>query len=196
MHRSNRPIILIMALVFAALAAPGSAWAKRVAMVVGIDRYDHLKPDQQLKKAVNDSQAVGRALRSLGYEVEEAENVSRLDFWRRWQRFLNQVHAGDEAALYFAGHGVEIDGSNFLLPNDVPRVASGEEEVLKASALPLNTLLQQVRERKPQTMLYVIDACRDNPFASTTGRSIGNTRGLTLVEPPSGTFVMFSAGAG
>ncbi len=45
-------------------------------------------------------------------------------------------------------------------------------------------------------MLYVVDACRDNPFVSSTGRSIGGTRGLTLVEPPSGTFVMFSAGAG
>jgi uncharacterized caspase-like protein len=196
MHRSNFPIILIVALLFAAIGAPAPAWAKRVALVIGIDQYDNLKPDQQLKKAVNDSRSVGEALRSLGYDVQEAENVSRLDLLRQWQRFLNGVDAGDEAAFYFAGHGVEIDGLNFLLPKDVPRVASGEEEVLKASALSLNGFLDQVRGRKPQTMIYMVDACRDNPFTSSTGRSIGRTRGLTLVEPPSGTFVMFSAGAG
>lgn len=98
--------------------------------------------------------------------------------------------------MFFAGHGVEIGGLNFLLPADVPRVASGEEEVLKASGLSLSSFLDQARERKPQTMLYVVDACRDNPFVNANGRSIGGTRGLTLVEPPSGTFVMFSAGAG
>jgi flagellar biosynthesis anti-sigma factor FlgM len=194
MHRSNFPIILIVALLFAAIGAPAPAWAKRVALVIGIDQYDNLKPDQQLKKAVNDSRSVGEALRSLGYDVQEAENVSRLDLLRQWQRFLNGVDAGDEAAFYFAGHGVEIDGLNFLLPKVVPRVASGEEEVLKASALSLNGFLDQVRGRKPQTMIYMVDACRDNPFTSSTGRSIGRTRGLTLVEPPSGTFVMFSAG--
>ena len=89
-----------------------------------------------------------------------------------------------------------LAGLNFLLPRDVPRVASGEEEVLKASGLSLSGFLEQVRERKPQMMLYVIDACRDNPFVNSTGRGVGGTRGLTLIEPPSGTFVMFSAGAG
>lgn len=98
--------------------------------------------------------------------------------------------------MFFAGHGVEIGGLNFLLPADMPRVASGEEEVLKASGLSLSSFLDQARERKPQTMLYVVDACRDNPFVNANGRSIGGTRGLTLVESPSGTFVMFSAGAG
>jgi hypothetical protein len=128
--------------------------------------------------------------------VEEADNVARLDFLRQWQHFLNRIAPGDEAAFFFAGHGVEIGGLNFLLPADVPRVASGEEEVLKASALSLSSFLEQARERKPQMALYVIDACRDNPFTNSGGRSIGGTRGLTLVGPPAGTFVMFSAGAG
>jgi hypothetical protein len=184
-------------LLFAAALIPASpATAKRVALVVGIDHYDNLSPAQQLQKAVGDAGAVGEAFRSLGYDVQEADNVSRLDFLRQWQRFLNRLAPGDEGALFFAGHGVEIDGLNFLLPADVPKVASGEEELLKASGLSLSSLLDQARERKPQTMLYVVDACRDNPFVNSNGRSIGGSRGLTLVEPPSGTFVMFSAGAG
>jgi outer membrane protein assembly factor BamD (BamD/ComL family) len=188
------PLIVITALAVAGSTSP--ATAKRVALVVGIDQYENLASAQQLQKAVSDSHAVGDAFRSLGYEVEEADNVARLDFLRQWQHFLNRIEPGDEAAFFFAGHGVEIGGLNFLLPADVPRVASGEEEVLEASSLSLSSFLEQARERKPQTALYVIDACRDNPFANSTGRSIGGTRGLTLVEPPTGTFVMFSAGAG
>jgi hypothetical protein len=88
---------------------------------------------------------------------------------------------------------VEIDGQNFLLPRDVPRVESGEEEVLKGSGLSLAALLDQVRDRHPQVGLYILDACRDNPFVDGKGRGLGGTRGLARVEPPSGTFIMFSA---
>ncbi|MFZ0398381.1 MAG: caspase family protein [Methyloceanibacter sp.] len=193
----RRPLsTVLISLLLAAAVLPSPAAAKRLALVVGIDQYDNLQSNQQLKKAVGDAHAVGEAFRSLGYDVQQADNVSRLDFLRQWQRFLNRIEPGDEAALFFAGHGVEISGLNFLLPADVPRVNSGEEELLKASGLSLSGFLDQARERKPQMMLYVVDACRDNPFVNSNGRSIGGTRGLTLVEPPSGTFVMFSAGAG
>jgi TPR repeat protein len=176
-------------------ASPAAHAAKRVAFVVGIDSYDNLPEQQQLKKAVNDAQAIGEALVGLGYDVQKADNVGRTDFLRQWQLFLNRLDPGDEAAVFFAGHGVEIDGQNFLLPRDVPRVASGEEEVLKGSGLSLAALLDQVRDRHPQVGLYILDACRDNPFVDGKGRGIGGTRGLARVEPPSGTFIMFSAGA-
>ncbi|MGB8711379.1 MAG: caspase family protein [Methyloceanibacter sp.] len=187
-------LIAVLAFCLLALgASPAAHAAKRVAFVVGIDAYDNLPEQQQLKKAVNDAEAIGEALVGLGYDVHKADNVGRLDFLRQWQLFLNRLEPGDEAAVYFAGHGVEIDGQNFLLPRDVPRVASGEEEVLKASGLSLAALLDQVRDRHPQIGLYILDACRDNPFVDGTGRGIGGTRGLARVEPPSGTFIMFSA---
>lgn len=176
-------------------ASPAAHAAKRVAFVVGIDSYDNLPEQQQLKKAVNDARAIGEALVGLGYDVQKADNVGRTDFLRQWQLFLNRLEPGDDAAVFFAGHGVEIDGQNFLLPRDVPRVASGEEEVLKGSGLSLAALLDQVRDRHPQVGLYILDACRDNPFVDGKGRGIGGTRGLARVEPPSGTFIMFSAGA-
>jgi uncharacterized caspase-like protein len=189
---------IISALCFGLLLVlpPPALAAKRVAFVVGIDNYDNLPAQQQLKKGVNDARAVGEALKTLGYDVLEADNVTRLDFVRQWQTFLNRIDPGDEAAFFFAGHGVEIGGLNFLLPRDVPQVASGEEQVLKSQGLSLSDFLDQVRERKPQVSLYVVDACRDNPFTDANGRGIGGTRGLARVEPPSGTFVMFSAGAG
>lgn len=172
---------------------PDASAAKRVALVVGVDRYDNLPASQQLQKASSDAHAMGATLKGLGYDVIEASNVARIDFLRQWQQLLNRVEPGDEAAFFFAGHGVEIGGQNFLLPRDVPHVASGEEEVLKASGLSLGGLLEQMRERKPQVSLYIVDACRDNPFTDSKGRGIGATRGLALVVPPRGTFVMYSA---
>ena len=99
---------------------------------------------------------------------------------------------------FFAGHGVEIGGLNFLLPRDVPRrrvrrrrSAEGLWACLSAS------VLEQVRERKPQIGLYIVDACRDIlPYADAKGqRALAPRAGLARVEPPSGTFIMFSAGA-
>jgi hypothetical protein len=188
-------ILLLLAYTGFIAFAPAAFAAKRVAFVVGIDKYDNLPAQQQLKKALSDAHAVGETLKGLGYDVIEANNVARLEFLRQWQQFLNRIEPGDEAAFFFAGHGVEIGGLNFLLPRDVPNVASGEDEVLKASGLSLGDILEQVRNRKPQIGLYIVDACRDNPFADAKGRGIGATRGLARVEPPSGTFIMFSAGA-
>lgn len=192
----RRTILFLLAAILAAAASTSPAAAKRVALVAGIDQYDNLKPDQQLKKAVNDARAIGAALKSLGYDVVIVENAARLDFMRQWQSFLNGIAPGDETAMFFAGHGVEIGGLNYLLPRDVPRFGRGEDEVLKAAALSITALLEQVREKKPQVSLYVLDACRDNPFSEPGGRGLGGTRGLARIDPPRGTFVMFSAGTG
>jgi hypothetical protein len=173
------------------------AWAeKRVAIAIGIDAYENLKADQQLRKAVNDSRSAGDALSAVGFEVIRAENVRRLEFNRVWQRFLNRIDPGDTVAVYFAGHGVEIAGSNFLLARDVPQVANGEEDLLKGEAIGLSRLLDDLRGRRPKVSVLILDACRDNPFPQPGGRSVGGSRGLTRVEAPEGTFVMFSAGAG
>jgi formylglycine-generating enzyme required for sulfatase activity len=194
----RNPIVRLVALcALAALAAASPALAaNKHAFVVGIDRYDSLPAERQLRKAVSDAVAVGAALRQLGYQVSLAENADRLSLVRQWQLFLNRIEPGDVAAFFFAGHGVEIGGVNYLLPRDVPRIASGEEEVLKASSLALSSFLEQLREKKPQLALHIVDACRDNPFVDARGRSIGTGRGLSRIDPPRGTFVMFSAGAG
>ncbi len=136
---------VLILLLLGASTLPSPAAAKRIALVVGIDQYDNLPSSQQLKKAVGDAHAVGDAFRSLGYDVQQADNVSRLDFLRQWQRFLNRIEPGNEAALFFAGHGVEISGLNYLLPADVPRVNSDEEELLKASGLSLSGFLDEAR---------------------------------------------------
>jgi formylglycine-generating enzyme required for sulfatase activity len=196
--RQAMPALFALVLLLALVAGGTSSVAasNKFAFVVGIDRYDHLAADRQLRKAVNDARAVGETLAALGFAVTRVENADRLDLVRQWQRFLNGVEPGDVTAFFFAGHGVEISGLNYLVPRDVPAVASSEEEVLKAASLPLAGFLEQLRDRRAQLALVTVDACRDNPFTDARGRSLGATRGLARIDPPSGTFVMFSAGAG
>ncbi|MEM7318145.1 MAG: caspase family protein, partial [Pseudomonadota bacterium] len=94
------------------------------------------------------------------------------------------------------GHGVEIDGENYLLPTDIVAPSSGESDFVKAESIALSDLLDRVRATGAKTSIAIIDACRNNPFEITTGRSIGRTRGLGRITAPQGTFVIFSAGAG
>jgi uncharacterized caspase-like protein len=190
-----RLAVLIIGGALAAAASPALA-EKRVALAVGIDAYDKLPAHQQLEKAVNDARAMGTALGELGFDAAVEVNLSRIDFFAAWQRFLDRLGPGDTAAVFFAGHGVEVGGLNYLLPRDVPRVRTGQDRLLAGASIRFNELMDDLRERKVRVALFIIDACRDNPFRDGTGRSVGGARGLARVEPAEGTFVMYSAGAG
>jgi uncharacterized caspase-like protein len=98
MRRAAILLSLLCACLFA--FAPTAFATKRVAFVVGIDKYDNLPTQQQLRKALNDAHAVGETLKGLGYDVVEANNVARLEFLRQWQQFLNRIEPGDEAAFF------------------------------------------------------------------------------------------------
>lgn len=191
-----RTMAFLLCLCVSLLALTSEVSAKRVALVVGIDAYDNLTPDQQLKKAVNDARSLGETLQGLGYEVIAAENADRRGFNETWQTFLSSVEPGDEVAFFYAGHGVEIGGQNYLLPRDVPKPRSGEASLVKNESLGVTQLMVDLQEKSPRVSIIVLDACRDNPFAADGTRSIGGTRGLARVEAPEGTFVMYSAGAG
>jgi len=196
-----RYVIRLLAALCCALAGlhagPANA-EKRLALSVGIDVYDNLPASEQLKKAVNDARAMAAALRELGFEATVEENLPRLAFTRAWQKFLNRLEPGDTAALYFAGHGVVVGGVNYLLPRDVPKVELSEDKVLAGASIRFNDLMDDLRDKKVRVSLFIVDACRDNPFRDGRGRfvGVGGTRGLAVVEPAKGTFVMYSAGAG
>ena len=109
------------------------------------------------------------SFKEIGFQVIIAENAGRNDFLRAWQRFLDAVAPGDVTALFFSGHGIEINGSNYLLVRDVPQAADGEE-VLKNSGFRLQALMDRLKEQRPQVSILIIDACRDNPYANLGGR--------------------------
>jgi formylglycine-generating enzyme required for sulfatase activity len=182
-----------LAACFALLAEPAAA-QKKHAFVVGIDKYDNLAADRQLQKAIGDAKAISDSLSGMGFTVVTVPNVTRPIFNERWQSFLDDIKPGDTAAFVFSGHGVEINGANYLLPRDVPRLRLGRDEQLKRESLALAEILADLRERRPGFSLIVLDACRDNPFAEG-GKTIGGTKGLARIDPPEGTFIMYSAGA-
>src|SRR5262245_47741217 len=107
----------LMGLLLATVAAHAE---KRVALVVGNDVYQNLAADQQLRKAVNDARTVGLALERIGFEVMRGENLGRQQLVDRLDEMTRRLAQGDVAFFFFAGHGVSINGGNYILPSDIP----------------------------------------------------------------------------
>lgn len=182
--------------VFAALCLatfiPAIAMADRLALIMGNDSYTHVPT---LEKARNDATAMSATLEEIGFDVTRVIDADRREMNRAISGFVSQLSPGDTAVLFFAGHGVEIDGENYLLPTDIEAPTTASEDFIKYESIGLSDMLERVQGTGARTTLMFIDACRDNPFAASTGRSVGGHRGLALVTAPEGTFVVFSAGA-
>ncbi|WP_108838620.1 caspase family protein [Tateyamaria sp. Alg231-49] len=185
-----RIIILCFTLILTPFVANAE---KRLALVIGNDSYAEVN---SLQKARADATAVTDALRTKGFTVTTVLDAERREMNKKISEFTGQLEPGDTAMVFYAGHGVEIDGENYLLPTDIAAPASGEKDFIKSESIALSGLLDRIRATGARTTLAIIDACRDNPFKGSTGRSIGGTRGLGRINAPEGTFVIFSAGAG
>ena len=175
------------------LAAGGACAENRLAFVVGNDAYRNVNP---LQKAVNDARAVSRGLQQLGFQVTLGENLAWRDFVVKFSAFENSIQPGDTAFLFYSGHGVEIDGANYLIPVDAPTVAPGQESLLKDVSISTDNLVQRLKERGTRTQIIVLDTCRENPFRKANGRSVGGARGLAGASLPGGVFMIYSAGVG
>jgi hypothetical protein len=181
----------------ALLFVPEPALAeKRVALVIGNDRYVNMPADRQLQKAVNDAHTIAASLKTLGFEVLTGTNLGRQGMIDKLAEFTARLAAGDTAAFFFAGHGVAIQGVNYLVPSDVPAVSEGAEARVRGASLAEPDIIAELQAKSVRVALLVIDACRDNPFPRAPGRSIGNTRGLSEASPGRGVFMLYSAGMG
>jgi uncharacterized caspase-like protein len=146
----------------------------------------------RLETARADASALARVLGEMGYKV-----TLRLDLDERamkgvLRQFRSEVEGGDEVVFFFAGHGVQIGGSNYLLATDIRKES---EEQVRDDGIALQRVLDEMSERRVKLTVAMIDACRDNPFPKVAGRSIG-TRGLAPTTAATGQMVIFSAGAG
>src|SRR5450432_3367375 len=167
---------------------------KRVALVIGNSAYRNVA---KLDNPVNDASAVAAMFTSAGFDnVESKFNVTVSELRKALRDFGNTSRGADVAVVYYAGHGVELDGTNYLIPVDA--TLETDADVLDET-FPLERVLFTVEPAK-QLRLVILDACRDNPFAKTMKRTIGSRaigRGLAKVEPSSpNTMIAFAAKAG
>ena len=182
---------VVIAVAALAISSQGHA-EKRVALVVGNDAYQNVPI---LRKAVTDANAVASGLRQIGFTVAVAENQSRQALSGALLAFDAAVQEGDTAFFFFAGHGFEIRGQNYLLPIDVPEATEGQEELVRDASFAVDRIIDRVQARGARTVILVLDACRNNPCPRPGTRAVGGAGGLAPITPPEGVFVLFSAGA-
>ncbi len=188
---SRLAALLGIAAALAAFTAPAQA-EKRVALVVGNNDYKNVP---KLQKAVNDARTMGDTLKRLGFSVMVAENQTRQAFSQTLLAFDNAVQPGDTAFFFYAGHGFEIAGQNFLLPTDVPAASEGQEELVRDASVLADRIIERLQNKKVRTSILVFDACRNNPFERSGTRAVAGSGGLApMTQLPEGVFSVFSAG--
>src|SRR5579871_1296299 len=181
----------VIAVALAALAVPAQA-AKRVALVIGNNDYKNVP---KLQKAVNDARTMGDTLKQLGFSVMVAENQNRQQFSQTLLAFDNALGPGDTAFFFYAGHGFEIGGQNYLLPTDVPAATEGQEELVRDASVLADRIVERLQNKKVRTSILVFDACRNNPFERSGTRAVTGEGGLApMTQMPEGVFLIFSAG--
>src|SRR6201995_1583341 len=160
--------------------APAHA-EKRVALVIGNNDYRNVP---KLQKAVNDARTMGDTLKQLGFSVMVAENLNRQQFSQTLLAFDSSVGPGDTAFFFFAGHGFEIAGQNYLLPTDVPAATEGQEELVRDASVLADRIVERLQNKGGRTSILVFDACRNNPFERQGTRAVAGGGGLAPIQLP------------
>ena len=190
----------LIAATFAAIllvvSCPSAQAGGRIALVIGMNGYRHAPT---LKNPANDARDVTAALRELGFEVVHSADADRLALDAAIRGFSKRIADADVGLVFFAGHGVQVAGQNYLVPIDA-KLESVRD--LEFEAVRLEFILGQMEGgRDGKVSIVMLDACRDNPLARNLARSMGVRseafpRGLAPVQSGAGTFVAFSTSPG
>jgi uncharacterized caspase-like protein len=185
----------ILCALIVAMSSTRAAFAeRRVALVIGNAKYEHA---DALTNTVNDANAITALLTKAGFDVvDERRDVGVVEFKRAVREFLTAAANADIAVVYYSGHGIEVGGTNYLIPVDA-KLASDFD--IDDEAIPLERIILATQSAK-KLSLIILDACRDNPFIhaaahATATRSISNR--LVGVQPTgSDTLIAYAAKAG
>jgi uncharacterized caspase-like protein len=165
---------------------------KRVALVIGNSNYDYVST---LANPTNDADDITIALEKLGFEVTKEKDLGYQEMRLALREFSDKSQGSEIALLYYAGHGIEVDKHNYLIPTDARLKKDIDVEF---EAMSLDSFSRAVSGAK-SLRLILLDACRDNPFANTMVRTVGTRsigRGLARIEPKVGTLVSYAAKEG
>ena len=191
MIRITKLLILVALLHFVPIKAEA---AKRVALVIGNSAYEHVP---ELANPRNDAEAMAGSLERLGFEVIAGFDLDRPAFRSKVREFSRAIRGAEMTLFYYAGHGLQVDGRNYLAPIETQLL---DEAELDFETLPLEMIMKQM-EREPRTNLVFLDACRNNPLARNLARSMGTRaagvgRGLAPIETGIGTLIAFATQPG
>jgi uncharacterized caspase-like protein len=186
---------LILSAICMAFAASAAQAEKRVAFVVGNGTYKNVAP---LPNPSVDAKAMAAALRNVGFEVVEGSNLTRDKMTERLLDFGKKAQGADVALFFYAGHGIAISGTNYLLPIDAD--IKSEMDVKLGAAINIDLTLEQTMG-DAKVKLVFLDACRDNPFAAkiksnAATRSVNVQTGLAEMKSGEGTLIAFATGPG
>ncbi len=168
---------------------------RRVALVVGNGAYQNAPT---LPNPPNDAKAVAEALRGLDFEVIEAVDLDQPDMLAKVDEFSAKLEGADTGLFFYAGHGLQVGGENYLVPIDA---RLQREAQVRLQTLPLQTVLATM-EVAVDTRIVLLDACRDNPLAQQLKRSMAASRssavgqGLAEVRTAVGTLIAYATGPG
>jgi tetratricopeptide (TPR) repeat protein len=175
-----------------------SAWAennpitsqkqRRIALVIGNSKYQQVS---ELTNPVNDANDMAVALRGLGFEVILLTNARLQDMDSALAEFSQKLRGGGVGTFFYAGHGIQINGENYLIPVDA-KLKSKTDIIYEA--LPVGKILGRMEEADNQTNIIILDACRNNPFGRGWSRSLES--GLAQITAPTGTFIAYATAPG
>lgn len=186
---------LILSVVCTIFTAGAASAEKRVAFVVGNGTYKNVAP---LPNPTVDAKAMASALRNVGFDVVEGSNLTRDKMTERLLDFGKKAQGADVALFFYAGHGIAISGTNYLLPIDAD--IKSEMDVKLGAAINIDLTLEQTMG-DAKVKLVFLDACRDNPFAAkiksnSATRSVNVQTGLAEMKSGEGTLIAFATGPG
>jgi Caspase domain len=173
----------------ALLWAPQGAAETRVALIIGNSTYD--RADMRLANPANDAAAMVRALKAAGFDTVVKLNAKRKDFYHAIEEFGGKIGRDPHAVglFYYAGHAVQANGVNYLIPVDAEIEAESD---LEANAFDAGRVLRAMKEAQNDMNIVILDSCRNNPLPKTRGMD----RGLARMDAPSGTFIAYAAAPG
>src|SRR5207237_5637311 len=190
-----RYITLLVSLICMALTVTAAQAQRGVAFVVGNGNYKNVAP---LPNPPIDAKAMASVLRNVGFEVVEGTNLTRDKMTEKLLDFGKKAQGADVAVFFYAGHGIAISGSNYLLPIDAD--IKSEMDVKLGAAINIDLTLEQTMG-DAKVKLVFLDACRDNPFAAKirsakATRSVNVQTGLAEMKSGQGTLLAFATGPG
>lgn len=191
-HGARQWLTGMVAAIFLTVMADCAAEPAKLALVIGNSLYGG---GHDLPNAANDARLIGETLRKLGFGVTERYNLGRDGFVREVAAFSAALPSGATAFIYYAGHGMQLDDSNYLTPVDMQMRSS---DAAKLRSYALTTLLDRLTQGKAAVNIVVLDACRNNPFQPPPPTRYRGFRitGLSPVSAPRGTLVAFSTAPG